>query len=92
MSAFKTRVEKLERSMSAGSSACPDCGWHGPIVIVNEYIDAEGRTVRRTDAAGNSLVPPDSTPCRLCKGRIKVVAVCRPAGLNEEKSCESIAG
>jgi hypothetical protein len=77
----RTRLEKMERLLGAGGLPCLKCGWTGPISFRNEYIDSEGRTVRWEDDKGNSLpCPPDIVPCGLCKGRIKVVVVRRPAG------------
>jgi hypothetical protein len=69
------RVERLERQAGAGRRCdCPI----GPIVIVNEFVDPEGCTVRWTDAADRPLPgPPDIPSCRLCEGRIRYVAVVR---------------
>ena len=49
-----------------------------PIRIVNEFVDAEGNTLRWEDADGKPMPGPPVIPsCRLCKGQVKYVAVVR---------------
>jgi hypothetical protein len=75
------RVERLERQTSEGRRCdCPI----GPIVIVNEFVDPEGSTVRWTDAANRPMPgPPDIPSCNICEGRIRYVAVRRPVASEE---------
>ena len=69
------RVERLERQTLAGRRCdCPIV----PIRIVNEFVDAEGNTLRWEDADGKPMPGPPVIPsCRLCKGQIKYVALVR---------------
>jgi hypothetical protein len=76
---LRGRMERLERHTSAHGLPCPGCGWTGPILLFNEYIDAAGRTVRWEDGNGNPLPdPPEIASCDLCKKQIKFIAIRRP--------------
>jgi hypothetical protein len=71
---ISSRITRLERQASGRGCGCRI----GAIPIVNEFVDAEGRAIRWTDATGQPLPgPPDIPSCRLCEGRIRYVAVVR---------------
>ena len=75
---LRGRMERLQRHKSANGLPCPGCGWAGPILMVNETVNAAGVAVRWEDADGNPPPGfPDVPACDLCNHKSSPLC-CRP--------------